>query len=147
MVLLKLNPDELKTRAGSGKIIFIRKNVEKLDEFPQSPLIELIPDLVFIKKTNEDIIKEKAIEGVPELVIEVLSTNREHDLHYKKSLYEPFGVQEYWIVDPVDRSFKIFTFKKENHKYQLASKLNGRDIITSKLLFNFKLRIEGIFPN
>lgn len=161
MVLLRLDPRKIETRG--GKIIFTRKNLELLEEFPKGPLIELIqgeifllrsqnprhqeiaanlnfklrnylqdfkettegtllnapidlvlseenmviPDLVFIKKSKEHIIKEKWIEGVPNLVIEVLSEERDRDLVYKKNMYEAFGVQEYWIIDPTIESVDV----------------------------------------
>lgn len=60
------------------------------------------PDIVVILNTNPNQINaEGRYFGVPDLLIEVLSPgNKEHDLVTKKDLYEKFGVQEYWIVDP-----------------------------------------------
>jgi Uma2 family endonuclease len=59
------------------------------------------PDIVFISAKNKTLIKVDAIHGVPDLMLEILSAgNRTHDLKRKKSLYEQFGVKEYWIIDP-----------------------------------------------
>jgi Uma2 family endonuclease len=59
------------------------------------------PDLTFVSKQQERIILDDAIHGTPDVVIEVLSpTNQGRDLLEKKSLYEHFGVREYWIIDP-----------------------------------------------
>jgi Uma2 family endonuclease len=58
------------------------------------------PDILFIRKDNLSIIGEKMIEGVPDLVVEVLSpSSAYHDLRTKFRVYEQSGVQEYWIVD------------------------------------------------
>ncbi len=203
MVLIKFNPKEIKTQEGTGKIIFSRYNIEKLEEFPKGPLIELIqgdiflapspstlhqeisanlnyairkylksytmegqpgklyyapvdvilsneniiiPDLVYIKKSNESIIKEKAIEGVPDLMVEILSINRDHDLIYKKDLYETYGVLEYWIVDPTDESLKLFSYNKNSNKYNAAKEYKNSDIIKSEILLGFSLKVEDIFP-
>jgi Uma2 family endonuclease len=43
------------------------------------------PDVLFISKANLAIIKNDKIKGVPDLLIEVLSTNRTYDLKDKKS--------------------------------------------------------------
>ncbi len=43
------------------------------------------PDVLVISKANLAIIKNDKIKGVPDLVIEVLSTNRTYDLKDKKS--------------------------------------------------------------
>ena len=60
------------------------------------------PDIIFVSTEHLSIIKDDAIYGIPDLLIEVLSAgNSEHDLVTKKRLYEKFGVKEYWIVNPV----------------------------------------------
>lgn len=62
------------------------------------------PDLVIVLAANH-IITPTKIEGIPDLVIEVLSpSNRGHDLRLKLQLYQQAGIPEYWIVDPEDQS-------------------------------------------
>lgn len=59
------------------------------------------PDIIFIASANLSLIKDDAIHGVPDMLIEVLSqSNSKHDLVRKKDLYQKFGVKEYWIIDP-----------------------------------------------
>lgn len=59
------------------------------------------PDLVIVRAEQAHIITERAIEGVPDVVVEILSpSTRERDQHWKARLYERFGVPEYWIVNP-----------------------------------------------
>ncbi len=59
------------------------------------------PDITVILKSNPNQIVDGRYVGIPDLVVEILSPgNKEHDLVTKKDLYEKFGVQEYWIVDP-----------------------------------------------
>ncbi len=106
----------------------------------------VIPDLVFIAKSNQSVIKEKAIEGVPDLVIEILSTNCEHDLTYKKDLYEAFGVQEYWIVDPIARSIEIHNYDQEKHRYHSARHFKSNETLNSQILPNITLNLATIFP-
>jgi Uma2 family endonuclease len=58
------------------------------------------PDIIFVSKSNSDIIQDH-IHGVPDFLIELLSPgNKTHDTIIKKNLYERFGVREYWIIDP-----------------------------------------------
>lgn len=58
------------------------------------------PDLVVVLTENR-IITQTRIRGVPDLVTEILSpSNRQHDTQLKKQLYEQYAVPEYWIVDP-----------------------------------------------
>jgi Uma2 family endonuclease len=62
------------------------------------------PDIFFVSKQNYSIIKEDAIHGSPDLIIEILSPgNYNNDRVRKKNLYERFAVQEYWIIDPITR--------------------------------------------
>ena len=48
------------------------------------------------------------MQGAPDLVIEVLSpSTTERDRVLKSSSYLRFGVPEYWIVDPAERTIEV----------------------------------------
>ncbi|MHB8368055.1 MAG: Uma2 family endonuclease [Leptospirales bacterium] len=69
--------------------------------FSADPLQVVEPDLLFVSKEHLSLIGEKNIQGVPDLLVEILSPSPESsDRRVKHSLYERFGVSEYWIVDP-----------------------------------------------
>jgi Uma2 family endonuclease len=60
------------------------------------------PDIQVILGDQADILTEKNVQGVPGLVVEVLSPGtKRRDLSVKRRLYDREGVREYWIVDPV----------------------------------------------
>lgn len=52
----------------------------------------------------------KRINGVPDLVVEVTSTNSSNDYNKKLELYRKFGVREYWIVDPGEKRTIVYQF-------------------------------------
>jgi len=62
------------------------------------------PDLVVVLKVPIDrtrMITQTKINGVPDLVVEILSPSTAAiDTALKKQLYERTGVAEYWIADP-----------------------------------------------
>ena len=81
------------------------------------------PDLLFISTDKLDIIKENFIEGVPDLIVEVLSpANPGHDRHTKFRVYAEAGVQEYWIVDPDAGAINVNVLRGQ--AYALAGKFN-----------------------
>ena len=45
-------------------------------------------------------LQDNRYNGAPKLIIEILSSNRSHDMVTKLNLYERAGVTEYWIIDP-----------------------------------------------
>lgn len=88
------------------------------------------PDIVFIAKNNLDIIKDGKVKGVPDIIVEVLSGNKKHDLQIKKVLYEKFGVKEYFIVNQENK--EVVTYYYDDEKFVLQERKKGR--IKSKLL-------------
>jgi Uma2 family endonuclease len=75
-----------------------------------------VPDIAIV--CNQEIIKELAICGPPDLIVEVLSrSTAKKDKGRKKDLCEFHGVKEYWLVDP--RSDSIETYILRDGKYQL----------------------------
>jgi Uma2 family endonuclease len=78
----------------------------------------VVPDMMVV--CNRSIIKVNGIQGVPDLIIEVLSrSTAKRDRGYKKDLYERCGVRELWHVDPVHHSIEIYAL--ENEKYVLTN--------------------------
>ncbi|MHA1522334.1 MAG: Uma2 family endonuclease [Promethearchaeota archaeon] len=107
----------------------------------------IIPDLVYIKNSNRGIIKEKNIAGVPDLIIEVLSSNRNHDLIYKKNLYEKCCIGEYWIVDPVNNEITIFIYDQFKKEYKKGCSLIQYQSLKSVILENIEITIKDVFSN
>ena len=67
------------------------------------------------------------IQGVPDLLVEVLSPATEtNDRRLKFSLYERFGVPEYWIVDPESPTVQTFRLVEENYASPLELQKDSR---------------------
>lgn len=80
--------------AGLGEVMNAPIDVQ----FSDNDVVQ--PDIVVVLKGN-DIISKTRIQGVPDLLIEVLSpSTAKHDEIRKKKLYEDNSVPEYWVVDP-----------------------------------------------
>jgi Uma2 family endonuclease len=70
-----------------------------------APSVVMIPDLIFIAQERLGIVGPKAIEGPPDLVVEILSpSTRRRDQGRKREIYARFGVPEYWLLGPGTRS-------------------------------------------
>jgi Uma2 family endonuclease len=76
----------------------------------------LQPDLLFIARYRSSIVRNQ-VEGAPDLVIEVLSpSTRLRDRFVKRELFTQFGVREYWLVDPDDRTIEVLVQSQEGYK-------------------------------
>jgi Uma2 family endonuclease len=63
---------------------------------------KVIPDVSIL--CDETKFTDKGYEGVPSLVVEVISpTSVKRDRKIKFNIYEKYKVQEYWIVDPINK--------------------------------------------
>jgi Uma2 family endonuclease len=81
------------------------------------------PDLLVLLNENRHVLKEDGcIHGSPDIIIEVLSTDKKTDLVKKKSLYERAGVKEYFAVDPETREITAWRLK-ENEYVQEYNKI------------------------
>jgi Uma2 family endonuclease len=104
------------------------------------------PDLVFVSRDRAAIVTEDNVQGSPDLLVEILSeTTRKKDEVTKRKLYERFGVQEYWIVDPELETVKQFRLQKE--RYTRIAELNAaaQDTLKTPLLSTFHLSLHDLF--
>ena len=83
------------------------------------------------------------MRGAPDLAVEIISpSNSFKDRNQKKRLYEKFGVKEYWIIDPANRTIEIYDFgTSENPALYLAEE--GE--VTSGLLLGLTFKFEELF--
>jgi Uma2 family endonuclease len=103
------------------------------------------PDLIFISKERSHIVKEQFIEGVPDLIVEVLSPgNPAHDRRVKFRIYAQAGVREYWIIDPDARTVEINLLRGE--AYASAGSFDADEQIRSEVLPDFSAHVSEICP-
>ncbi|MCW3107729.1 MAG: Uma2 family endonuclease [Segetibacter sp.] len=81
------------------------------------------PAIFFVSGDRKNIIERKGISGAPDLVVEILSEDRNYDLNKKKVVYEQTGVTEYWVVDPDTKWCEGFIL--ENGAYKSLGEGNG----------------------
>ena len=97
----------------------------------------LQPDMFFIKNENLNKIRNKGLFGSPDLVIEILSpSTSQFDYEEKKLVYERYGVEEYFIVDPNTKSVDSFFLKDNKYEQQrnFIGKIDSK-ILGTKILF------------
>jgi len=74
----------------------------------------VVPDLLFVRAERRAIIRPGAqtIDEPPDLVMEVISPGSgRRDRVQKLAFYARFGVAEYWLVDPIGRTWETFALE------------------------------------
>src|SRR5437867_1888879 len=98
---------------------------------------------MFIAKARLSII-QRAIMGPADLVAEVISLGgRARDRIEKRDLYEQYGVQEYWIIDPEPETVDVLCLV--NSRYELCMRCGAGDTAASRLLPGFEIKATWLF--
>jgi Uma2 family endonuclease len=101
------------------------------------------PDLVFVAQPNCGIIEKRAIFGTPDVVVEFISPSSvRRDRYLKKALYARFGVKEYWIGDPANKSLEVL--RLEDGVYQPFCSAEERGRITSSVVPGFEFDLSEL---
>jgi Uma2 family endonuclease len=102
------------------------------------------PDLVFIGERQGDIVKEKAVFGAPDLLVEVLSPSSERrDRSLKRRTYERCGVAHYWVVDP--RRRRLHAWRAEGGRYVVDAELAGDARFRPALFPRLTIRLADVW--
>lgn len=101
------------------------------------------PDLVVVLRENFAIFATNAIEGVPDLVIEIVSpsTNRD-DRVTKRDLYARYEVPEYWLVDPDRAQVTVFS---DPHAGRYRNQRGASDVVVSSIIPDLTADLAGLF--
>jgi Uma2 family endonuclease len=97
-----LNRMDWLDESSSGLLFYLPRNVALADHSVVQP------DVSYISAFRLGIVQERGVEGVPDLLVEIVSleTSR-RDRGEKLLLYAECGVPEYWIVDPDARTIEF----------------------------------------
>lgn len=102
------------------------------------------PDVIYIAKERLDIVHDGFVYGVPDLVVEILSDSTgRRDKTIKKTVYERFGVKEYWLADPVYRTLDQFVLR--DGRYMLEATLSEGDTLASPTIPCLTIDLDKIF--
>lgn len=104
------------------------------------------PDILFVSAARASIVTPDNIQGAPDLIVEILSAaTRKKDAGMKRKLYERYGVQEYWLVDPELETVTVL--RLEGDRYVRAHELAKEtgDALTSPLLPSFSCPLAELF--
>jgi Uma2 family endonuclease len=93
-----------------------------------------------------EVFTEANIKGVPEIVVEILSkSTRRRDESIKRRLYERTGVSEYWVVDPVANTIRVYQRTGEAFAGPAElSQIEGH-VLTTPLLPGLEMPLARIF--
>lgn len=102
------------------------------------------PDILFISKERLDIIKEAAVMGSPDLVVEIVSpSSASYDTIDKRNIYEQYGVKEYWLVFPQEKVIEVLTL--ENNLYREFCKAKKAGGVKSKIIDGMAVELKDVF--
>ncbi len=92
------------------------------------------PDIFVLCDLNK--YEKNYVKGTPNFIIEIASpSNLVHDRFRKYTLYQKYGVNEYWIIEPNDK--KIFTFVYDD-KEEIYNTFGEYDITEDVPVASFK---------
>jgi len=104
----------------------------------------LQPDLLFVSSARQNIITERAVEGAPDLVIEILSPSTSRIDHTTKAqIYAKHGVRHYWLFDPDQRNVEAYELVGDH--YQLAVKAENDDAFNPSLFPGLSISLGDLW--
>ena len=111
----------------------------------RAPRRVMVPDLAIILRGRAGIFVGGYAEGAPDIVVEILSTNRRRDLVRKRHIYAAAGVKEYWIVDP--RHDTVLPLQLHDGRYAARPTLGVGDVLTTPLLSGLAIPLAAVFEH
>ena len=103
------------------------------------------PDIVIILSERQHIVGRSRVEGAPDIVVEILSTDRSRDLVRKRQIYAEAGVLEYWPIDPHNDT--VTQLELRDGAYVERAVLGVEDVLTTPLLPGLAIPLAEIFQH
>ena len=105
--------------------------------------ILLAPDFSIVLRGSAATVTDRMVEGAPDIVIEILSSDRRRDLVRKRMLYAAAGVPEYWIFDPVNDDAILLELR--DGEYVQRARLDAGGTLTTPRLPGLSIPLADVF--
>ena len=100
------------------------------------------PEVAYVRPRRVHLIREREMKGAPDIAVEVVSRDsRSRDYGEKFQLYQKAGVEEYWIIDPLQNRAEFHRLR--NKTYELVP-LEANRIFRSQVLKGFWLDVNWL---
>ena len=139
----------------SRTLMYFENFLDEFDEPPADVFHDVIvalslesrilysPDLVIILRGSSATVTDRMVEGAPDIVVEILSSDRRRDLVRKRQVYAEAGVPEYWIFDP--RADTATLLELRDGVYVERAVLTAADTLTTPLLPGLAVPLADVF--
>lgn len=109
-----------------------------------APTTVVQPDLIFVGNDRLGIITDRAIEGTPTLVVEILSpTTQQTDRVTKAQVYAKHGVPHYWLIDPGQHTFEAYELAGDH--YVIIESMKNQDEFHPSLFPGLTIRLANLW--
>jgi len=104
-----------------------------------------VPDSVFVEKSRMNIVHETYVDGAPDLVVELVSSESTiRDWHEKYIEYEATGIPEYWLIDQPQQRATLYALGDDRRYHPVLPK-DGK--FYSKVLPGFWVKMEWFWQD
>ena len=93
---------------------------------------------MIILRGSSTFVTDRMVEGPPDIVVEILSSDHNRNLVRKRQVYAEAGVQEYWIFDPSTDTVTLLELR--DGEYFERAELTASDTLTTPLADVFRHR-------
>lgn len=119
-------------------VIFNESNDRKKWDIVLQPDIFVLCDL--------DKYEKNYVKGAPDFIIEIASpTNLIHDRFKKYTIYQKYGVKEYWIIEPNDKKIFTFVYDEEREVYWTFGEYNITDDVPVSSFKELKITLSDFY--
>ncbi len=104
------------------------------------------PDILFVSKEREHLIRDNFFDGAGDFVVEIISPESvERDRVTKLNEYEAAGIGEYWIIDGWKKEILFYQLGENGQYQQISPEPDG--VYRSKMLPGFWINVAWLWEN
>jgi Uma2 family endonuclease len=104
----------------------------------------VVPDLVIVGAARASIITRRALEGPPDVVVEILSPSSvDRDGYIKRRLYEKFAIPEYWLIDPEEDLVTVH--RLDEGTYGIRARYDRESVLESPEFPTLEIPLADVF--
>lgn len=118
--------------------------------FPTSTDTDPVPDLVVVPGSPRDYPHQHPRQAV--LIVEVADSSLSYDRHEKADLYAAAGIEDYWVIDLVNRQLHVFREPVEDDqserqfRFRNRMTLNPDQFISPLVNSQIRISVSDLLP-